>query len=212
MRGSPAVDPVFSTLGSMGQPNVTAAAWTSTPGNGNYTYMGVGFGEDTPQTLDTMNGQPVDGANVIRCVRGDTSQPSPHYTVQNGTVLDNGTKLTWQQGYDPVPSLPNGVANYCSTLLLGGGGWRAPSVKELETIVDDSMVAPALDPVFQFPTGSVGDLVFWSGSPWMVVPQANEFVYVNFQDGSTGTGDNTFQTPVFGYLTNNNLYQVRCVR
>jgi hypothetical protein len=212
MSGSPAIDPVFSTIGAMGQPNVTGAAWTSTPGNGNYTYMGVEFGEGTPQTMDTMNGQAFDGANAIRCVRGDTSQPSPHYVVQNGTVFDNGTKLTWQQGYDPIPSLPNGVASYCATLLLDGGGWRAPSVKELETLVDDTAEAPALDPVFQVPSGSVGDLVFWSGSPWTVSPQSGESVYVDFQDGSTGTGDNTLQTPPFSQWENNNLYQVRCVR
>ena len=68
--------------------------------------------------------------------------PSGRYTITAGTVYDTKTKLTWQQ---PGPSATYTWAaakTYCAGLgsSLGGTGWRLPTIKELQTIVDNSKV------------------------------------------------------------------------
>jgi hypothetical protein len=198
---NPALDSVFSTVGTESD---RPAPWTSTPGGNVYTSQGF-------QSVESIAGFESAPYTTARCVRGSTAQPDPHYTVSGGTVFDHGTGLTWEQDYDAIPSLPNGVANYCASLALAGGGWRAPSVKELESIVDDLLVEPELDgTVFHYPSSGAGNVVFWSSSPWAATPQLGESVYVDFDDGSNGTGDNTIPTPPYG--GNNNFYQVRCVK
>jgi hypothetical protein len=169
--------------------------------------------EQGDQSVSSITGTAIDGGGSLRCVRGSTTQPSPHYTVQNGTVFDNGTRLTWQQGYSTTQMLPDGVAGYCTGLSLSGGGWRAPSVKELETLVDDAAIAPALDTsVFSLPPpvdGGPVDWVFYSSSP-VVGVNAAETRYVTFLDGLDGTGTNDLGT-VYESLTVN-FHWVRCVR
>ena len=95
--------------------------------------------------------------------------PAGRYVVTNGgtssgTVYDTKTKLTWQQ---IVPSTTYTWANaktYCAGVgaSLGGTGWRLPTVKEFQTIVDDSRTNPAIDPK-AFPSTPAGS--FWSSSP-----------------------------------------------
>jgi Protein of unknown function (DUF1566) len=210
MTSSPALDPVFGALPTGPQGNV--APWTSTQGLGDFTYGGVQFGDNGVLSVDSTLGEDATGGGSIRCVRGSTDPPSPHYTVQNGTVFDHGTKLTWQEGYDPTTSLPNGVANYCASLTLAGGGWRAPSIKELESIVDNTRVGPSIDPVFQMPAETVNDTdnqAFYSGTAYAPPPPGEYWWYLNFVAGFTGTGQNTgpFEpTPGVGPL------EVRCVK
>jgi hypothetical protein len=78
------------------------------------------------------------GSDAVRCVRGRVAATGPHYTVSNGTVHDNWTGLTWQQSPSASPVLPSTVGSYCTGQTLAGGGWRAPSVNELETLWGDS--------------------------------------------------------------------------
>ncbi len=107
--------------------------------------------------------------------------PVGRYTIQAGgtaagTVLDTKTGLTWQQAVPTGSSLWSDAGTYCasSTLGLPGSGWRLPSMKELQTIVDDSRSNPAIDPT-AFPNTPVDG--FWtsttmagpSGSAWIVL-------------------------------------------
>jgi hypothetical protein len=202
-RADPALDPVFSSMPA--SPAWSPVPWTSTPG---YDSAQAAFTRQWSQSVDPSTGEASGGqGSTVRCVRGAPTQPSPHYTVNGGTVLDNGTGLTWQKGYDPLPSLPNGVANYCASLTLAGGGWRPPSVKELETLVDDTLYSPAIDTsVFSI---VAGDPAFYSSSTWNAVPMSMETWYVNYDDGSNGTGVNQLETPIYPV---NNLHEVRCVR
>ena len=95
--------------------------------------------------------------------------PAGRYVVTNGgttngTVYDTKTKLTWQQ---TVPSTAYTWANaktYCAGVgaSLGGTGWRLPTCKELQTIVDDSQTNPSIDTT-AFP--STPAAWFWSSSP-----------------------------------------------
>src|SRR5438128_5669991 len=72
--------------------------------------------------------------------------PAGRYTIANGTVYDTKTKLTWQQAIVAPPSSWSDAASYCASLALDGTGWRLPSAKELQTIVDESQRSPAIDP------------------------------------------------------------------
>ena len=99
----------------------------------------------------------------------DASAPTGRYVVTsggtgNGTVYDTKTKLTWQQ---TVPSTAYTWANaktYCAGVgaSLGGTGWRLPTLKELQTIVDYSQSNPSIDST-AFP--STPAAWFWSSSP-----------------------------------------------
>ena len=92
----------------------------------------------------------------------------------NGTVTDLATGLTWQRQDDNVTRANNGPAvAYCQELDLAGDGWRLPSIKELQSIVDYRVFLPSID-TDTFPgtkslsywsaTAYVGD----SGSAWSV--------------------------------------------
>jgi hypothetical protein len=67
------------------------------------------------------------------------------YVIKPGVVTDTKTKLIWQQEAAPSPYTWNEAKTYCSTLTLNGLEWRLPGVKELETLVDESRVNPAID-------------------------------------------------------------------
>jgi hypothetical protein len=151
-----------------------------------------------------------------RCVRDPNSVPctpdgglyggpcappdlTPRFQVTNGgtptaTVLDTKTTLTWQQAVPAQMTWAN-ANTYClqNTDGLAGTGWRLPSIKELQTIVDEGET-PALDAtIFQGMPGK-----YWSSSPQPFNPTA--LFLVTFADGSVYTED--------GSMT---MY-VRCVR
>ena len=72
--------------------------------------------------------------------------PAGRYTVTTSTVLDNKTGLVWQRVVDTNRYLTaEEIGPYCAGVSLPGSGWRAPSVKELATLVDDSRTFPAWD-------------------------------------------------------------------
>ncbi len=73
--------------------------------------------------------------------------PAGRYTIATDTVKDIKTGLTWQRA---VPSWSFTLASakaYCPGLNLGGfsSGWRLPTKKELETLVDRRTRSPCID-------------------------------------------------------------------
>jgi hypothetical protein len=70
------------------------------------------------------------------------------YTSDTLTVRDNDTGLTWQRTADPAGRAWIDADSYCQNLTLAGGGWRLPNIFELQTIVDESVTGPSLDPAF----------------------------------------------------------------
>jgi hypothetical protein len=66
----------------------------------------------------------------------------------NGTVTDNRTGLTWQQGEPGLMSWGSALS-YCVGLSLGGNSdWRLPNIRELESLTDDTRNHPAIDTSF----------------------------------------------------------------
>jgi len=150
---------------------------------------------------------------------------APNYSrdPNTGIVTDHVTGLEWQDDADPVkkPWLTqenydkctgvNGqtqsnsacfdtsgdtAATYCSTLLLDGGGWRLPTAKELDGIVDYGRREPAIDPVFQ----NIALSTYWSSSTYK---GSNDFAW---NVGIYGSGSRDYN-----YKDSNSSY-VRCTR
>jgi hypothetical protein len=116
----------------------------------------------------------------------EASAPAGRYKAANGTVFDTKTKLTWERAPSLAPSDWPAADTYCHQTVgakLGGTGWRLPTIKELQTLVDDSRVADAdaamIDPT-AFPGTPAGP--FWSSSPLVDSPGAVWCLF--FLDGS----------------------------
>jgi hypothetical protein len=83
-------------------------------------------------------------------------------TASTGIVLDTKTGLTWTQAVADMEKSEQDAVSYCSSLQTAGGGWRLPSVGELQSLIDESRYNPALD-INAFPNAPVAD-PYWSQS------------------------------------------------
>ena len=135
----------------------------------------------------------------------DAAAPAGHYVVTpgsgtgNGTVYDSKSKLTWQQTASSTTYTWDAAKTYCAGVgaSLGGTGWRVPTIKELQSIVDLSQTAaPMIDPN-AFP--STPSEVFWSSSPY--AGSSGSAWYVNFKNGIS-----------YYYVVGFSNVRVRCVR
>lgn len=188
---APAIDPVFP-----GTPN--GYFWTSSP---------MVFFPDNAFRIggnegDTAYGM-VSDVGPARCVREPAAAPASDYEVHaggtpSGTVVDTGTWLTWQQQVAPQTYSLADAISYCSNNAAGlpGSGWRLPSMKELQTIVDDSQVSPAIDGD-AFPNTPI-DAPYWTSTP--VSWQPGYAWYVLFNIGQSN------------HKVATSLSHVRCVR
>lgn len=141
---------------------------------------------------------------VIAVRRVSADAPPGRYTVTNGgtptgTVLDTRTGLTWQQMVPPSSYTWADAGTYCTSNTAGlpGTGWRLPSMQELQTIVDDSRLEPAIDPN-AFPSTPMA--AFWASSAYAYPGIPGGAWNVDCIDGSAYGG--TASTPS----------EVRCVR
>jgi Protein of unknown function (DUF1566) len=128
------------------------------------------------------------------CVRGGTVSQAPHYELTDveGTpaVRDNWTGLVWQRAASPSTYSFEDAQAYCPALA---GGFRSPSVKELQTLIDRRRPAPTIDPELFPETPSAR---FWSGTR---KGQTNGYL-VEFDRGTANS-----------YSASSSAY-VRCVR
>jgi len=121
--------------------------------------------------------------------------PAGRYTIANGTVYDTKSNLTWEQDASlDIFSWDQAQAR-CQTLTLDGGGWRMPSVKELQTLVDETIVDPSIDRT-AFPTSAFTR--YWTSTRRASNPDHGWLVAFDF--GATSTDDAK------------NPHRVRCVR
>lgn len=72
--------------------------------------------------------------------------PAGRYAVSDEVVHDRRTDLTWQR-VDESPLLTHAQAiAYCESATFGDrDGWRLPTLKELQTLIDARAASPALD-------------------------------------------------------------------
>lgn len=131
--------------------------------------------------------------------RWDANHPSTsRFTVlaefNNAAVRDNNTGLVWEQS--PAPSSPGPTWNdarlQCIDRNVGGTrGWRLPSVVELASVIDPSLPAPYIPPVF---TG-VQLTPYWSATANAV--GSSSALNVNFDDGHVGMSSKSSSNAVW---------------
>jgi hypothetical protein len=133
--------------------------------------------------------------SVVFGTSAEANAPAGRYTTTGGTVFDTKTKLTWQQTTPAAVYAWAAAKTYCQTLSLAGTGWRLPTMKELQTIVDYSLVFPSIDQT-AFP--ATPSSYFWSSSPAAGSPADAWVVY--FDRGYASQSDMSY------------MCFVRCVR
>ncbi len=150
--------------------------WSSTPFfmpfSGEEKWM-YGFDAGSPVRGWSQTNAPV------RCVRG--APFAPDYEIGTGAMagitLDRTTGLMWEQTVHG-DKLWSEATDYCESLTLGDlDGWRVPSMKELQLVIDDSKYDLAID-INVFIRGAVADYYLWSSSenlalegkpsPWII--------------------------------------------
>jgi hypothetical protein len=140
--------------------------------------------------FDTQTGYATRAGGELpaRCVRSTRfPPPPPHYDVQGPVVYDTWTHLVWQRT-PPESWLPFQESKlYCTELTLGGyEDWYLPSLKELETLVDEKRAFPALDANVFPGSDDVVNGWFWTSTlypPEMPTPYTAPGL--RFSDGST---------------------------
>jgi hypothetical protein len=145
------------------------AYWTSTPvaadADLSAYYANLFFGY-TSSNLKTYE-------QFVRCVR-DARQPAlpnpaERFRVEGGTVLDRMTGLRWERSPLFREDTLEKARTYCGDLSVNeNSNFRVPSVKELQTIVDDTQTGVLLDPV-AFPNAS--GVAYWSSTPFAGEPE-----------------------------------------
>ena len=146
----------------------------------------------------------------VRCVRLHTWQEvaETRYTFDTGateTVADVGTGLVWQRKTAATKYTFAKAQEYCAAL---GDGFRVPSMKELQTVVDETAAErPSIDQrVFtEFPELTFGNAFFWTSSVSAALSGSNAW-FVNFGNGAV----TDFVVNVGSVVDNE--YYVRCVR
>ena len=144
--------------------------------------LNFSFGETSSTARDTEL--------LVRCVRTDEQPALPpsseRFRVEGGSVLDRMTGLRWERTPNYQPPSPDSSTTrhatadeYCDDLVVNGeAGFRVPSMKELQTLVDETRTGIAIDPVvFPGATGSG----YWSST--LVVDDPASAWLVRFSDG-----------------------------
>ncbi|HYJ10912.1 MAG TPA: DUF1566 domain-containing protein, partial [Polyangiaceae bacterium] len=172
-----------------------AVFWSASPRWGTDEMYTVSFSV-LAATQPTWTGETV----LARCVRPPQEEaPSNQFQPSTDTVTDTETLLIWQKDVAVIEATFAEAQTYCADLTLDGvATWRVPSLKELQTLVDDEKTPeflhaeqtafPALGDSSSFWTSTVDEAIV--GRAWMV----------DFREGFTST-NNDFA-----------LLAVRCVR
>jgi hypothetical protein len=113
------------------------------------------------------------GTGMAVCVRSNESRhadPSPpSYALMPDAVLDTGTGLLWQR---TPPAVWVGFADaqaYCAGLSLAGhDDWRTPSLQELLSLPDPTLLWPTIDPLDFSPgiSAQVESGSYWSATQY----------------------------------------------
>jgi hypothetical protein len=172
----------------------------------------LGFGTQFPSSTIV---DPLQGPDYVRCVRGHGTASGPHYAVANGTVRDNWTGLTWIQSASSSTMEPSAIGAYCAAQTNAGGGWREPSVNELETLWGDSSDPDQaiLDPdvfaaTIQLEAPSIG----FCSSDTQQVQTSRTLWYVVGSEGQTSTQADVAPYIPIGGQELLPLFHAQCVR
>jgi Protein of unknown function (DUF1566) len=101
---------------------------------------------------------------LVRCTRGGrdvANSPADRFSMSGGAIYDNISKRTWQPS-TAGPFTASEARGYCRGLSIGGvSGFRAPTLAELSTLVDERQTRPALASLF----GVDASNTVWASTP-----------------------------------------------
>lgn len=108
-------------------------------------------------------------AGRVRCVRVHVRRESPdsRYAFEESgeTATDLATGLVWQRRPSSATFTFEGARRHCAELELDGGGFRAPSMKELQTLLDETFERAPLIDTAAFPDfPRTPNPTFWTSS------------------------------------------------
>jgi Protein of unknown function (DUF1566) len=181
------------------QPAIDAAAFPDTPSDWFWTSTLSGLDSQSAWYVYFYFGYPktdlVSNQFSVRCVRSPGASQAAmttHYDVKADTVRDLGTGLTWQRAVPESVLSFDAAQTYCAGLSLAGKvGWRAPSLSELLTLIDERAAdSPMIDRV-AFPA-TPGD-AFWTSSYFGGTPGLSWQVYFDRGNGLYGLPSATFR-------------------
>jgi len=201
-RSGPAIDPTaFPVMPAI------PLFWTSTPVPGSTAsawYVSFVAGSSGGKTAGSMLSArcvwtPLPATNVTT-----PGAPADQYTITPNIVVDKKTKLHWQRNASTLTYSWADAATYCQALQIGGfvSGWRVPTKKELETLVDRraQLTSPTIDTT-AFP--STPSAYFWTSTPYSgAVGDAGPETFAWVVGFAAGDSD---------YGNTSTAYNVRCV-
>ena len=138
----------------------------------------------------------------VRCVRGSRCYPNSRFVVlEGGLVRDTLTGLVWQQEGSSTAMPWADAQSYCSSL---GSGFRLPTLKEIDSLVDPTVPTGAtIDKTFP----STGTDAFWTSSSCLGSSTSSRYGDFSWRDSNyceLGGGNNCSSV--------GNSLRVRCVR
>lgn len=170
------ISPSATSIDSAAFPGASSAPkWSSSPvvGASGQAFT-VGFDSSssvTPSATTSLQG--------ARCVRSFVAGgASSAFVLMTGDteVKDSRTGLIWARAQEAgTYSQAEAVARCASK----GGGYRLPTIRELQTLVDEKRYNPAIDPVFTIAAGS-------SSSAWSSTTVSVDGLTVGFTVGNSG--------------------------
>lgn len=103
-----------------------------------------------------------------------------------GVVIDPTFKLMWEDGDKVYIDDYKGAKSYCEKLSYAGySDWRLPTIKELQSIVDDSKHSPALNRAFKY--YNADNTYYWSST--IFAKNSSTAWHVDFSGGYTVRDD-----------------------
>jgi hypothetical protein len=194
------------SIDSAAFPGTTANLfWTATPLAGRpHEFWYVNFIQGGTNVVDPSD------SNLSRCVRtamnmaGACYATGARFKMDTGTVTDASTGLVWQQM--PAPAMTWSAAK--ASCNAAGAGFRLPSLKELQSIVDYGMAylgpGPAIDQT-AFPATPVG--AYWTSSAFSGSDSVAWMVRFSYGDTASSA---VVSTPAQPLIQTDPKY-VRCV-
>ncbi len=104
-------------------------------------------------------------------------------------IKDNETCLVWEQSPNTSERSWTSSLSHCFTKKVGGRkGWRAPTIEELATLVDETeSSAPKIPAELKTLTSNVQSALYWSSTTYADTTLSNAW-FVHFIDGFVGNG------------------------